>query len=180
MLVTNGLVDYNCGMKRNCLLIASIALVVLCPAGSAVAQKDKGEIQKPTGSWQKPGEIRKPGEIQKPTGPWQKPGDIQVPKGIQAISTTRQKCQQRMTVGADALFEFDKSSLSGDSEETLGALAPMIQKAGKHPIVIEGHTDGKGTDAYNRVLSLKRAEAVQTWLVDHQVVSREQTSVKAF
>lgn len=92
---------------------------------------------------------------------------------------TTDRCQQRLTIGADTLFEFDKSTLTSDAEETLAALGPMIQKAGKHPVVIEGHTDGKGTDAYNHALSNNRAEAVQVWLIDHRFVAREQPSVKA-
>ena len=29
---------------------------------------------------------------------------------------------------------------------------------------IEGHTDGKGSLAYNQKLSVRRADAVKTWL----------------
>jgi outer membrane protein OmpA-like peptidoglycan-associated protein len=32
-------------------------------------------------------------------------------------------------------------------------------------VTIEGHTDGKGSDAYNQPLSEKRAQAVREWLV---------------
>src|SRR5437879_10485334 len=89
----------------------------LLSASLAKQQKDNwqkpGKIQQPAGTWQTPG------EIQKPSGPWQ------VPKGIQAISTTAAKCQQRMTIGADALFEFDKAILTSDAEDTLNALGPM-------------------------------------------------------
>ena len=31
-------------------------------------------------------------------------------------------------------------------------------------MTIDGHTDGKGTDAYNNALSERRAAAVKTWL----------------
>ncbi|HET7446850.1 MAG TPA: hypothetical protein VFJ49_02865 [Methyloceanibacter sp.] len=51
-----------------------------------------------------------------PTGPWQKPGDIQVPKGIQAVHTTKDQCEERLSVVADALFDFDKSTLRPDAE----------------------------------------------------------------
>lgn len=72
--------------------------------------------------------------IQKPKPPeeWQTPGKIQTPKGIQAIRTQSAKCQQRLTVGADALFEFDKVTVTADAEETLKALGPLITKAGAH------------------------------------------------
>ncbi len=33
--------------------------------------------------------------------------------------------------------------------------------------LIEGHTDGKGSDSYNQPLSERRAEAVRRCLIDH-------------
>ncbi|HEX4961275.1 MAG TPA: OmpA family protein [Thermoanaerobaculia bacterium] len=135
---------------------AGIALVAL-----ALPALGQSEIQKPKSNWQTPG------EIQQPKGPWQKPGEIQVPKGIQAIHTQEEKCSQRFLVGSDALFEFDKSTLTSDAEETLKALVPLLAKAGKHPATVEGHTDAKGADAYNQTLSEKRAITVKDWLAVH-------------
>src|SRR5262249_51414363 len=87
-------------------------------------QSGQFEIQQPKGTWQQPG------EIQVPTGPWQKPGDIQVPKGIQDLHETKDKCEERLSVVADALFDFDKSNLRTDAEETLQAAGPEIAKFG--------------------------------------------------
>jgi outer membrane protein OmpA-like peptidoglycan-associated protein len=133
-------------------------LVLLTLAVPATAQH---EIQKPRDTWQKPG------EIQQPKGTWQQPGEIQIPKGIQAIRTEDEKCSKRFLVGSDALFEFDKATLTPDAEETLKALVPLLAKAGKKPMTIEGHTDAKGSDDYNQTLSEKRAVAVRDWLVAH-------------
>jgi len=128
--------------------------IVLSLAVLAGAQSKKYEIQQPKGKWQTPGEIKQP------KGPWQ------VPKGIQAIKTQEAKCEQRMTIVSDALFEFDKAELNKDAEQTLAALGPMLkQKAGKRPVMIEGHTDGVGNDAYNQELSERRAKAVEQWLI---------------
>lgn len=134
--------------------LALLALSAL-PAMPAMAQH---EIQKPKDNWQTPG------EIQQPKGTWQQPGEIQVPKGIQAIRTEDAKCTRRFVVGADALFEFDKDTLTPDAEETLKALVPLLAKAGKHPASIEGHTDARGADDYNQTLSEKRARTVKDWL----------------
>jgi outer membrane protein OmpA-like peptidoglycan-associated protein len=114
-----------------------------------------------------PGEIQKPGAIQTPKGTWQKPGEIQIPKGIQAIHAQDEKCGKRFLVGADALFEFDKATLTPDAEETLKVLTPLLAKAGQHPATIEGHTDAKGAAAYNQTLSENRAKAVRDWLAAH-------------
>jgi outer membrane protein OmpA-like peptidoglycan-associated protein len=111
------------------------------------------------------GEFQKPGEIQKA-------GDIQVPRGIQAVRVVDTvHCERRLSVGADALFAFDQSTLTPEAEETLVVVLPEVEKAGKHPVSIEGHTDGKGTDPYNDVLSEKRATTVKQWLVQRGAVS---------
>jgi outer membrane protein OmpA-like peptidoglycan-associated protein len=174
--------------RRTCL--PTIIATVLALAGPAAAQESQGgaagagqtprpggtiqtpgEVRAPAGPWQQPGEVRaptgpwqKPGEIRAPTGPWQKPGEIQVPKGIQAVRSNATACERRVAVVADALFDFDKSSLRNDAVETLAALGPEIAKSGKHPMVVEGHTDAIGTDAYNQRLSEQRALAVRDWL----------------
>jgi outer membrane protein OmpA-like peptidoglycan-associated protein len=140
--------------------LAGMALLAL--AVPAAAQR---EIQKPKDKWQTPG------EIQKPRDTWQQPGEIQVPKGIQAIRTQEEKCTKRFLVGADALFEFDKATLTPEAEETLKALALLLIKAPKHPATIEGHTDAKGTDAYNQTLSERRAQSVKDWLVARGAVA---------
>ena len=108
----------------------------------ALAQIKSYEIREPKGPW------RVPGEIQQPKGPWQQPGAIQVPKGIEAVRATAvSRCEQRLSVVADALFDFDRADLRADAEETLAAAAPEIAKLGGKPSRIEGHTDGKGSDA---------------------------------
>lgn len=103
-------------------------------------------------------EFQKPGEIQKA-------GEIQVPRGIQAIRVINERCERRLAVGSDALFAFDRWDLSPEAEETLLAVVPEIQKAGKHPVSIEGHTDAKGSETYNQTLSEKRSAEVKQWLV---------------
>jgi len=39
-------------------------------------------------------------------------------------------------------------------------LGAEITKFGVHPITVEGHTDGKGTDEYNQGLSERRASSL--------------------
>src|SRR5215471_13576690 len=110
--------------------IAIASLVLVAATLPAIAQTY--EIQQPKGPWRVPGEIQqpkgtwqKPGEIQQPRGTWQQPGEIQVPKGAQAVQTTAvSRCEQRLSVVGDALFDFDKSSLRADAEETLAAAGP--------------------------------------------------------
>jgi len=110
------------------------------------------------------GQIRTPGEIQQPKGTWQVPGDIQKPGDIQRVD---ERCRRRLVVAADALFAFDEDELSPQAEATLAALGPQLAKE-KGAVTVEGHTDAKGGDDYNRQLSERRARAVRDWLAAHQ------------
>ncbi|MBV8770738.1 MAG: OmpA family protein [Deltaproteobacteria bacterium] len=147
-------------LKRICIWQVLIGITFLL--GMTVAAhggwQQPGEIEQPHGTWQVPG------PIQQPKGPWQKPGPIQIPKGIQAIKQESSPCKNRISVGADALFDFNQSDLRSDAAETLEKLGPMIRSFRAHPIEIDGHTDSIGSLAYNQQLSDARAETVKRWL----------------
>ncbi|HLX09124.1 MAG TPA: OmpA family protein [Thermoanaerobaculia bacterium] len=154
-------------IATGCARAAALWIALTCalvPAGRGARAAQNGQVQQPTGSWQKPG------EIQQPKGSWQQPGEIQVPKGIQAIHAQASSCEQRLTTVADALFAFDQATLGADAEQTLAVLGPQIAQRGPHPIVIEGHTDSIGSDAHNQRLSEQRAAAVRAWLAAHRYV----------
>jgi outer membrane protein OmpA-like peptidoglycan-associated protein len=84
------------------------------------------------------------------------------------IEVVESKCEQRLRIGSDVLFDFDKAETRGAAASTLDTVARHLKTA-KHSVRIEGHTDGKGTDAYNQVLSEKRAEAVRGYLIQQGV-----------
>ena len=118
------------------------------------------------------GEIQRPSEIQR-AGEIKGPVEIQAPKEVEAVKATTSACETHLAVLADALFDFDKAELRKDAEGTLDAAIPQIRQLteeGKHPARVEGHTDGKGSDAYNLRLSKARARSVRDWLVSHQAL----------
>ena len=146
-------------------IVASCAIVVITFKAQGVASDNNSyAVERPQGTWQTPG------KIQQPTGPWQQPGDIQLPKGIEAVKSEERPCSHRISVVADALFDFNQSHLRADAAETLNAAGPEIAKAGKHKVAVEGHTDSIGTDAYNDRLSEARAKAVRDWLAAHAFI----------
>ena len=73
----------------------------------------------------------------------------------------------RVSMTGDVLFAFDKADIRSTAEPTLKEIARLIASVPVGKTVIEGHTDSKGSDTYNRTLSLRRAKAVATWLVGH-------------
>lgn len=64
---------------------------------------------------------------------------------------------------ADALFEFDKATLTPDAEAQLKKAAELIRASPAGAIGVIGHTDSKGDDAYNQRLSEARAKTVADW-----------------
>jgi outer membrane protein OmpA-like peptidoglycan-associated protein len=66
---------------------------------------------------------------------------------------------------ADALFDFDQAELRPNAVQTLTSVGPLLQERGQHPVTVEGHTDAKGSEHYNRALSQQRAASVRNWLV---------------
>ncbi len=86
----------------------------------------------------------------------------------------------RVSLNADVLFDFDKSDIRKDAEDSLKKLAIVIREKGKKQVAIYGYTDAKGSDSYNQNLSEKRAESVKAWLVDNEKVSADLLHTKGY
>jgi outer membrane protein OmpA-like peptidoglycan-associated protein len=71
----------------------------------------------------------------------------------------------KIDLAADVLFDFDKAEIRKQAEPTLQKLATVLKGHPGAKVAIEGHTDGKGADAYNQTLSEQRAASVKQWLV---------------
>ncbi|KAF1012414.1 MAG: OmpA family protein [Burkholderia sp.] len=72
---------------------------------------------------------------------------------------------QKITYQADALFDFDKATLKPLGKQTLDALVVKIQGINIEVVIATGHTDRIGSNKYNDRLSLRRAQAVKSYLV---------------
>ena len=72
---------------------------------------------------------------------------------------------EKITVAADALFDFNKAVLRPAGKAKLDDLAAKAKDVKLEVILAVGHTDRIGSDAYNQKLSEKRAAAVKTYLV---------------
>jgi OOP family OmpA-OmpF porin len=78
----------------------------------------------------------------------------------------------KVTLNADALFDFDKSVLKPAAVASLNSLAGKVKSLTLEVIVAVGHTDSVGTDAYNQKLSIRRAEAVKKHLVSQGIEAK--------
>ncbi len=60
------------------------------------------------------------------------------------------------------LFDFNKSDVSGENKEIVNQIKKNISP--ESSVLVKGHTDRTGNDAYNKKLSLRRAESVKNSL----------------
>ena len=87
----------------------------------------------------------------------------------------------KVTLLADALFDFDKSTLKPEGIQKLNGLVQKLKDVTVEVIIVVGFTDSIGTLAYNKKLSLRRAEAVKAYLVQNGIeASRVYTEGKAY
>jgi outer membrane protein OmpA-like peptidoglycan-associated protein len=66
-------------------------------------------------------------------------------------------------------FDFDSARLAETSKRVLENVGTVMERPTlkDYRFRIEGHTDSKGTDAYNQGLSERRAEAVRSYLLSN-------------
>jgi outer membrane protein OmpA-like peptidoglycan-associated protein len=74
-------------------------------------------------------------------------------------------------------FEFNKATLTKDSEIILWRAYRAMVANPNVRVVITGHTDNVGGQKFNQDLSLKRAQAVKNWLVKKGIPSNRMRTV---
>lgn len=74
--------------------------------------------------------------------------------------------QEKQIVFPDVNFEFDKSNLNQLGKARVRQVAQILGSVPSLKVVVEGHTDYKGTDEYNMKLGTRRAQTVVKELTD--------------
>jgi peptidoglycan-associated lipoprotein len=69
-------------------------------------------------------------------------------------------------VNEDIYFGFDSATLTGESQEILRKKVQWLEQNPDVVIIIEGHCDNRGTEAYNLALGERRAESAKAFLAD--------------
>jgi len=77
---------------------------------------------------------------------------------IQGVDVT--PGELKVTVKNEVLFDFDSSALRSASRQSLRDMAGVFEKYPNTTLSVEGHTDSIGSAAYNRRLSVRRADSV--------------------
>lgn len=117
----------------------------------AIAECDADLVKKPEPP--KPAEAPKVAEPPKPSEP---------PKPAEPVKPTVKK----ITLSSKALFDFDKAVLKPEGKKALDTevVARLREVQKLELVLVTGHTDRLGSQAYNQKLSEKRANAVKDHL----------------
>lgn len=75
----------------------------------------------------------------------------------------------QVTFASGLLFDFDSDVVRAEARTNLRNLAASLDKYPGSELLIVGHTDSVGTDAYNLGLSQRRAESAAVYLVSQGV-----------
>src|SRR5688500_1949974 len=70
----------------------------------------------------------------------------------------------QVTFDSGLLFDFDSDRIRPDAAANLNSLAASFVKYPNSDLLIVGHTDSRGDDAYNQGLSQRRANAAAAYL----------------
>lgn len=107
--------------------------------------------------------------------PTPEPAAVAEPAPAPEPAPVAAKCEPKsetITVGAEKLFGFDKSALKAEGKAALDDAAAKIKANPEiKAVIVTGHTDRIGSDAYNQKLSERRAKMVADYLVAQGVDS---------
>lgn len=105
-------------------------------------------------------------------------GSIVVPLKLKLIGCPPNDLGCRLTL-EPIYFDFDRFNIRPDAEIELAKILAAMREYPELNILIESHTDARGDDLYNEILSDKRAQSTLNWLVD-QGIDRNRLTAKGY
>ena len=87
------------------------------------------------------------------------------PQQMPAATPAPKPASQRVTLDADMLFDFDKAVLRPAGLAALDDFVAKSKDISPEVILVVGHADRFGSNAYNQRLSERRAAAVKSYLL---------------
>ena len=100
------------------------------------------------------------------------PMGAQGPAGtVGAVSSQPQASGAKWSSFRDFLFDFDKSAIRSNETKHVSDIASYMKQNPSAQVGIDGHTDPRGTDAFNQGLSERRVNAISEALVNAGVSS---------
>lgn len=88
---------------------------------------------------------------------------------VSAKATPVIKADSLIVLGAELLFETNRSTLRSEHFATLGSIVDYLVLHPERSVKISGHTDNTGSEGHNLTLSKRRADVVAEYLANHGV-----------
>ena len=108
--------------------------------------------------------------VRRCAGGWEKVPVVPPP----ALPQPTAKIIDKMTLRVN--FDVDQAIIRPSDKAVLNKMADFVKKYPNAKIEIDGYTDNSGTEAHNRKLSEKRAEAVKEYLIKEARVDQSHIS----
>ncbi len=97
--------------------------------------------------------------------------------GVEAASVRRDAEVLAVTFKSDVLFDINSHTIKPGGYDELQRVARVLNEFPQTTILIAGHTDSTGSEAYNQTLSERRAESVKSSLMGYGVSAMRLTTV---
>lgn len=88
--------------------------------------------------------------------------ELEQVQGVENVNVDQE--QQKIEATLKINFDVDKDVIKSTEAVKLDELAAVFSKYPENIVLLEGHTDSDGSDAYNQTLSEKRAKSVENYL----------------
>ncbi|UNU73253.1 OmpA family protein [Moraxella nasovis] len=88
--------------------------------------------------------------------------------------------EKRPNVRLNILFDFDKSNIKPQHQSEIAKAAEFLKEYPTAQVIVEGHTDSKGSDSYNQALSERRAASVRTALITNHGIVPNRISAQGY
>ena len=72
----------------------------------------------------------------------------------------------------DVYFDYDRSDLTENAKRLLAQVAEILVNENRFTVIVEGHTDARGTEDYNISLGARRSTIVRDFLIAYGVDGR--------
>lgn len=122
-----------------------------------VREEQVASVQTPSPEEASRGQDGREGQQLAPT----RPGSSSIPSGSAVEATAAD-----MSDLGDIFFDFDRYTIRTDALAALEGDARWLRNKQGQSLLIEGHCDERGTQAYNLVLGEKRAKSAKRYLED--------------
>lgn len=97
---------------------------------------------------------------------------------LNLVLETRESARGLIVNMSDVLFDLNQATLKPGAREKLAKVSGILTAYPGLQIEIEGHTDSTGTDEYNQQLSERRAQAVQSYMVEQGIAGKDILAVR--